>query len=155
MSESNYISMNAPVPDEYTESGYLIVTVYTARGAIPIENALVTVNYFSQKFDAVSPYAVLTTDKSGRTPPLALPAPPRDLSLSPSESGETPPLPYARYNIEVFKEGFYPVVNIGAQLFSGITAIQNTNLVPISESLPQTFYKDDTVYIDESEGNDL
>ncbi len=154
MSDNNYISMNEAPPDDYSETGYLIVSVFTARGAIPIANALVTINYSAPNMPA--PYAVLTTDKSGRTPKIALPAPPRDLSLTPSESGsKNPPFPYARYNIEIFKEGFYPVVNIGAQLFSGITAIQNTNIIPLSEELPSSFYNDGTVYIDESEGNDL
>lgn len=154
MSDNSYISMNESPPDEYSETGYLIVSVFTARGAIPIADALVTINYSAQNMP--TPYAALTTDKSGRTPKIALPTPPRDLSLTPSESGtKNPPFPYARYNIEIFKEGFYPVVNIGAQLFSGITAIQNTNIIPLSEELPQSFYTDNSIYIDESEDTDL
>lgn len=153
MNEGDYININEAPPEGYTESGYLIVTVYTARGAIPIGDALVTINYASPGHN--SPYAALTTDKSGRTPKIALPAPPRNLSLSPSENGSSPPLPYSLYNIEIVKEGFYPVTDIGVQLFSGITAIQSTDLIPLSEALPRTFYTDDSIYIDESGGQDL
>ena len=138
-------------PEEYSEIGYLIVRVYTARGAIPVEGALVTINPDRQDF--ISPYAVLTTDKSGKTIRIELPAPPRNLSLRPERvsPGQTPATkPYALYNIEIVKEGFYPVTDIGAQVFSGITAIQNANLLSESESLPATFYRDGSIYVDET-----
>lgn len=154
MNEGDYVFMNESPPEGYTESGYLIVTVYTARGAIPIGDALVTINYATP--GQIAPYAVLTTDKSGRTPKIALPAPPRDLSLSPSGSAPgTPPLPYSLYNIEVVKEGFYPVTDIGVQMFSGVTAIQSNDLIPLSEALPSTFYNDNSIYVDESGAQNL
>ena len=155
MNGNDIVFVNDTPPKDYTEQGYLIVNVYAARGAIPIEDALVTISY--QDSSLPSPHAVLQTNKSGTTPKISLPAPPRTLSLSP-QNGETnllPPLPYALYNIEIVKEGFYPVVDIGVKVFSGITAIQNTDLIPRSQALPGTFYTDDKIYIDESGGNDL
>lgn len=153
MNGNDIVFINDTPPRGYTEAGYLIVSVFTARGAIPIDDALVTINYSEP--GTVAPHAVLTTNNSGRTPKISLPTPPRTLSLSPSEEGTTPPLPYALYNIEVVKEGFYPVTYVGVKIFSGITAIQNTDLIPVSEALPQSFYVDHSIYIDETGEDNL
>ncbi len=153
MNNGDYISINETPPAAYTESGYLIVAVYAARGAIPIKDALVTVSYADA--DRSSPYAVLTTDRSGKTPKLALPAPPRDLSLTPQNGEGEVVVPYSVYNIEIVKEGFYPVVDSGVPIFSGVTAIQNVDLIPVSEDLPTAFFSDGTVYIDERGGYKL
>ena len=154
MNGNDIVFVNDTPPKDYTENGYLIVNVYTARGAIPIDDALVTISYHDTSL--ASPHAVLQTNRSGTTPKISLPAPPRDLSLSPIDKNgsqmpnTTPPLPYALYNIEIVKEGFYSVVDIGVKIFSGITAIQNTDLIPRSETLPGTFYTDDKIYVDET-----
>lgn len=171
MNGNDTVFVNDTPPENYTESGYLIVNAFTARGAIPIKDATVTVSYYSPSLP--SPHAVLKTDKSGRTPKISLPTPPRELSLSPSPSSspsrsQSPSLPpsstspgdilqrpYALYNIEISKDGFYSVVDIGVKIFAGITAIQNTDLVPRSEELPKAFYTDDKIYIDETGDYDL
>ncbi len=153
MNEGDYIIMNSPAPEGLTESGYLIVTVSAARGAIPLSDAIVTVNFADAEHSV--PYAVLITDRSGKTPRLSLPAPPRNLSLSPSNGGTPMPLPYAQYNIEIVKEGYYPAATVGVPIFSEVTAIQNINLIPASEELPQTFYRDGTIYTDERGGYNL
>ncbi len=152
MTEGDYISINESPPTAYTESGFLIVSVYTARGAIPIRNALVTISYVDASQSA--PYAVLTTDRSGKTPKIALPAPPRDLSLTPQNGGEIT-LPYSVYNIEIVKEGFYPVVDTGVPIFSGVTAIQSADLIPLSEDLPTAFYRDGAFYVNAEGGYKL
>ncbi len=153
MNGNDIVFVNDTPPDGYSEVGYLIVSVFTARGAIPIDDALVTITYASP--GAVSPHAVLSTNNSGRTPKIELPTPPRDLSLAPNGTGATAPLPYALYNIEVVKEGFYAVKYVGVKIFSGITAIQNTDLVPVSEALPDSFYVDHSIYIDETGEDNL
>lgn len=164
MNGNDIVFVNDTPPENYTESGYLIVNVFTARGAIPIKDATVTVSYYSPSLP--SPHAVLKTDKSGRTQKISLPTPPRELSLAPSSPSDPfPPSstspgdilqrPYALYNIEISREGFYSVVDIGVKIFAGITAIQNTDLVPRSEELPKAFYTDDKIYIDETGEYDL
>ncbi len=148
------IFINDTPPKEYTENGYLVVSVYTARGAIPINDALVKISY--EDAERVSPHAILTTNKSGRTPKISLPAPPRDISLKPASDDENVlTLPYAVYNIEIIREGFYSVVDVGVKIFSGITAIQNNDLVPISEKLPESFLRNGKIYIDEGGGYTL
>ena len=64
--------MENRLSDTYTATGTLIVTVFTANGALPVEGALVTVKGSSREDSGV--ISVVTTDRSGRTPRIALPA---------------------------------------------------------------------------------
>ncbi len=118
--------MNNKIPKEYTAVGTLIVSVYTAGGAIPIEGALVTVRGTSQNGSGV--ISVLYTDQSGNTPRISLPAPPASSSESPGSA-----TPFATYNVEVDKENFYPRSFINVPIFAGTTSIQPANLIPKTE----------------------
>lgn len=147
--DNNILTFPGEAPAGHDAKGYLVVRAYTARGGIPVEGALVTISCADSSIPA--PHAVLTTDSSGKTRTVALPAPPRSLSLSPSDTSAYPVvLPYALYNIEIAREGFYTITDINVRIFAGITAIQDADLVPRAESLPNTYYKDDTMYIDQT-----
>ena len=106
------------------ENGYVVVTVKTAGGALPVENAVVTVKDTSGNI-----LAVYFTDRSGRTPRLKVLAPPRANSESP---GAVSP-PFYSYNIDTDKEGFVSVRNVSVPVYPGITSVQSVELVPISE----------------------
>lgn len=106
--------------------GYLIIRVSTARGAIPLENATVTVRGSTPQNSGVI-YS-LETDISGLTPKLPLPAPPRSNSLAPN--GETP---FSLWNIDVFSKGFITAHYSNVPVYSGITSVQSAELVPLSE----------------------
>ena len=114
-----------------TGYGYMIVRVSTARGAIPLENATVTVSNYDPEFeggrgDIISVYA---TNRSGLTDRFALPAPPRELSMSPG-NGKS----YQSYNLTVTKEGYADQQYINVPVFEGITAVQNADLIPLPEN---------------------
>ena len=113
--------------------GYLIVNVSTARGVIPLKDASVTVFY--NEPEGTSVFSVMSTDMSGKTERLELPAPSRELSESPGN-----PKPYATYTITVEKDGYYPVTNAGVPIFAGVTSIQPVEMLPLAE------YNSDTVY---------
>lgn len=113
-------------PNEYTSSGSLIVSVFTASGAIPIEGAIVTIRGSEQANSGVR--NVFYTDKSGNTERIILPAPPASMSEAPGNER-----PYARYNIEIDKEGFNPRTFINVPVFAGTTSIQPVNLIPKTE----------------------
>ncbi len=81
------------MPENY---GYIKVSVTTAGGALPVENAVVTV-----KNDDGELLAVFFTDENGQTPSLKVLAPP--ISLSESPGSEAPP--YFSYNIDTDKAG--------------------------------------------------
>ena len=114
-----------------TGYGYMIVRVTTARGAIPLEDATVTVNNYDPEFekgrgDIISVY---TTNSSGLTERFALPAPPRELSMAPG-NGKS----YQSYILTVTKEGYADQEYINVPVFEGITSIQNADMVPLPEN---------------------
>ncbi len=113
--------------NQNTSTGYLVVSVSTARTAIPLENALVTVYSISDTGSSELIYNV-RTNRSGQTAPLPLPAPPISNSLSPNQ-----PFPYARYSVRVDYDGFYPVTSSDLTIFPDIVATLPVFLVPLEE----------------------
>ena len=111
--------------------GYMIVRVTTARGAIPLENAIVTVHNYDPEFESGrgDVIAVYTTNSSGLTERFALPAPPRELSMTPG-NGKT----YETYTLSVTKSGYYQQYYNNVPIFEGITAIQNADMIPLSDN---------------------
>ena len=111
--------------------GYIIVRVTTARGAIPLENATVSVKNYDPEFekgrgDIISVY---TTNSSGLTERFVLPAPLRELSMAPG-NGKS----YQSYILTVNKEGYFNQEYINVPIFEGITAIQNADMIPMPEN---------------------
>ena len=139
--------MNNSIPKDYTATGTLIVSVYTAGGAIPVEDALVVIRGGEQNSSGV--LSVLYTDQSGNTPQITLPAPPASESEKPGTEK-----PYATYNIEVDKENFYPRSFIHVPVFAGTTSIQPVNLIPLTE-YNQDILRPDSSDITESQNPDL
>ena len=113
--------------DISTESiGYLVVRVSTARGAIPLENATVSIRGATPQNSGII-YS-LETDVSGLTPRLLLPTPPKDNSLSPDQG-----TPYSLWSIDVFCKGFITARYESVPVYSGITSVQSAELIPLSE----------------------
>ena len=114
-----------------TGYGYMIVRVTTARGAIPLEGAIVTVHNYDPEFESGRGDVITTykTDSSGLTPRFALPAPPRELSMSPG-NGKS----YLTYNLSVTKPGYYQQYYTNVPVFEGITAIQNADMIPLPDN---------------------
>jgi hypothetical protein len=115
-----------------TKSGYLIVRASTASGAIPVEGVTVIVQGKDEENSNV--FLSLITDRDGLTPKITLPTVSRDESLSPSVNIK----PYSLYNIEVYKDGYYPQHYAGVAIFEGITAVQNARIIPLSEFEPNS-----------------
>lgn len=115
--------------------GYLVVQVSTARGAIPLEGALVDV----LTYEPLDPppenvsdgilISTLSTDRDGNTPKLRLPSPPCATANSP-EAGR----PYALYQCIVRLAGYYEQTHVGIPVYEGITVIQPVVLIPLPES---------------------
>lgn len=106
--------------------GYLIVKVSTARGAIPLENATVSVRGTPEQNSGII-YS-LETDSSGLTPRMPLPAPSKSISQTP---GNIPP--YSLWNIDVFYKGFSTAHYTNVPVYAEITSIQNADLIPLPE----------------------
>lgn len=144
MNTSNYPPPAVTAP--MTGIGKIIFRVTTAGGAIPLEGAQVVVRQrgadtHPNRGDAV---AVMTSDVSGKTPVLELPAPARALSMSPSPDGAAPP--FACYDAEVSLEGYYVMEYVCIPVFDGITSIQPSTLTPLPENgRPDGANPEDTV----------
>ena len=106
-------------------TGVLTVQVYTADQALPVENANVVVTRASGSGEEL--VRVLKTNRSGKTEPFELSAPPAENSQSPDATGER----FYKYNIRVDYPGYYSMENINVPIFAGQTAIQPFALIPL------------------------
>ena len=116
--------------------GIIVVRATTASGAYPVPGVNVIISGTSGIGSDVR--FSLVTDENGATQPILLPAPPRALSLSPDNTEDA----YAKYDVEIFKEGYYRKKLFDIAMFSGITSILPINMIPTtpyntSENAPQ------------------
>lgn len=138
------------------DKGYFQANVNSTLGSRPIEGAKVQIadiNYPDNIIEEV------TTDSSGQTEPVELPAPPLEYSMNP-----TAERPYSIYNIRIIVPGYETLEISGAEILSGQTALQNASLVPLDDALgtseetfvipPHTLYGDYPPKIAESEIKD-
>lgn len=126
-------SSSSPIP---TGTGYLIVQVSTAGGAIPLPGVSVTVRDYDPEPDSERGNVIASfyTDRSGRTPKLALPAPARALAQAPG----SPVLPYALYSVDVKADRYFENFYTGVPIFDGVVAVQPA----ILQALPETKFTD-------------
>lgn len=108
--------------NDNVDQGTLQVQVTSATGAIPIENARVSIAYSG---DPESTIEELTTDNVGHSPVVSLHAPPLEYSMSPDQ-----PQPYSEFTVRVEAPGFQSVDVSGVEIFSGIQAIQGIRMRP-------------------------
>ena len=111
--------------------GFLEVIVKAANGALPIENANVTIYEYLPKENTGENGKVLYslfTDENGKAPKIALPAKDKSLSLSYGNKN-----PYNVYNIKVSADGFYNNGYLNVPVFQGISSIQPVSLIPLLE----------------------
>lgn len=135
-----------------SNEGELRIQVTSTLGMLPIADASVTI-YYTDNPD--SPIQTLTTDISGQTPVIELPAPPVEYSLEPGS-----PRPYSEYNIQVSAPGYEMVVISGSEILPDVTSIQPVELPPLETSSgeeedinigPHTLYYDYPPKIPEDE----
>ena len=109
--------------DGYTHSGTLQVAVTTARQALPLSDADVTIYCIQEGRKRLKYF--LSTDESGRTPSVLLPAPPPVNSGAPGNR-----FPFALYGVAVHKPGFLPQREEQVRVFAGISGIVSFDLIP-------------------------
>lgn len=109
-----------------SDTAYLLVRVYSARGAIPLEGAVVTISQFTDSGEELLHLTV--TDENGFTAKFPLPAANRELSQQPGY-----PNPFTFYNVQVDVDGFYTIRNENIPLYGGVTSVQSVAMVPLPE----------------------
>ena len=112
-----------------TETGYLQIEVTAADNAVPVKNAVVIVS--REAGDKNYLLSIMTTDSSGRTPAISLPAPVKEQTEDPAVI--LPKTPYADYQVRVEADGFYPAGNTAVPVFASIKSIQPFELIPLPE----------------------
>ena len=92
---------------------------------------------------------MLETDESGNTPLIALEAPPKALSLSPNPESR----PYALYDAEINKEGYYTVVSRDIQVYPDTTSILPVNMMPLPDTEEALKYPDRSIILNDENPN--
>lgn len=110
------------MPQE-NQNGRLKVSVRIGNGYISVAGARVTVQAIDESMEAMT----FTTDSSGQTPEIKLPAPPLSYSESPDE-----PRPYSEYIITVEADGYEPSVVEGTEVLPGELSLQAVYLYPVT-----------------------
>lgn len=104
--------------------GYILVNVRTGGEAFPIEGASVVVTSVLDGSRFL--IAVGITDISGSTLKLSVAAPNKIYSQTPYPDKR----PYSLFDISVVADGFFRARSVDVPVFSGITSVQNFNMVP-------------------------
>lgn len=126
------LGMVYPAEMSTSSLGRLQVNVTSAANNRPITNATVSISVGGEPQNTIEQ---ITTNISGQTSTIELPAPPFELSQEPSAIQ-----PYSDYNLVISAPGFEDVVISGTQILPDVTAIQPVNMLPISEvSTAETF----------------
>ncbi len=108
--------------------GRLVIQAVVAGGALPIGGATVTVTNNSGEVIEVQ-----TTDNSGRTPGVVLPAPSAEYSQKPGTVR-----PYATYNVRIEKPGYYTREFLNVAVFDRIESIQPVIMEPLGEDATES-----------------
>ena len=106
------------------DQGRLKVSLTSQLNARPVENARISVSYTGVPDETLEE---LTTDSSGQTDTIDLPAPPIEYSLD--ETNEVQP--YSEYTITVEAPGYASLRIAGTEILSNVTALQNISMRPI------------------------
>jgi len=103
-----------------TDRGQLKIHVTTERGFFPIKDASIRLSYTGNPTEIIKE---LSTDISGQTAAVELPAPPLEYSMEPSEFQ-----PYSEYTIQVNASGYRPINISGISVLPDKTSIQNVRM---------------------------
>lgn len=120
--EEEYARFSAANP----QRGNIKTQAFTARGTYPVKDVTVVI---SKMFES-GEYIISTqkTDIAGKTEPVSVPAPNVDLSEAPGQTMT----PFATYKVTFTHPTFATVVSKQLPVFSGTTAMQTVNLMPLS-----------------------
>ncbi|MBR4098700.1 MAG: spore cortex-lytic protein [Clostridium sp.] len=113
-----------------TGNGTLRVRVYTSAATLPLEGATVVITRMlpSGKQELI---AVQTTDNSGLTPPVTIETP--DQTANEPPTGTETEQPFAVCNVWAEHPGYMMLSVRDVQIFPGVEAVQNMDLVPLEE----------------------
>lgn len=118
-------------PEQLTETelgdstGFILVNVRTGNESTPIVGASVVVTALENGKRLLAAAGI--TDISGTVTGIEVPAPDKIYSQTPY----TDVRPYSLFDINVKARGFFNARSIDVPVFSGITSVQNFNMIPL------------------------
>lgn len=107
--------------------GYVTVGVFTALGALPVKDAVVTVYLVNEEGEELALYH-LVTDRSGRVPKMTLP-----VSYNPDNPGESEEFYFSTYNLRVQAIGYYTQNILDIRVFPDTTTNFSVTLIPVMQ----------------------
>ncbi len=124
--------MEEPVKIVPDGIGNIIVEVTTGRGAVPLQGIDVVIDRLdlNDQKGRQELIAVLETDRSGRTKPVAVKTVSRELSLIPGNAE-----PFSTFYVTASEKGFEPVESRPVDVFANEVSILKIDLVPKPENL--------------------
>lgn len=103
------------------ETGNLKIQITDSDyGGMPIKNASVSLATTGNPDDVIGVY---NSDENGMIYDIALPSPPKEYSMSPSDNQ-----PYSEYNLKISAKGYEDLIISGVQIFQDELGIQNISL---------------------------
>ncbi len=111
------------MPQDLSYSGNLQINVTSSLGALPIQDATITIRLTGGSGDIIE---TISTDSSGQSPTVALPAPNIGLSTQISEER-----PYSEYDLEITAPGYEPVYISGTEILPETDALQPVSMNPL------------------------
>lgn len=129
--------------ENLTGLGKLVVKVFTANQAVPVNNASVLVSI--KKPDGEHLISSLKTNADGDSPVIELPTVAIEQSLKPEIKN-----PYATYQVKVAAPNFFTIDSINVPIFDKQTALQPIEMLPIPNGFEgdQILHSNDTGPID-------
>ena len=110
---------------DHPDIGRLRISLTSSITAYPIADASISISYTGVPESTLEQ---LTTNSSGQTETIDLPAPPVEYSTNPENEVQ----PYSEYTFQVTAEGYEPVTIAGAEILADVTALQNIALNPVT-----------------------
>lgn len=110
--------------------GKLNVNVISDNTNRPISGATVRISSMNEPEQVIDE---TITDNQGQLNSIELEAPPLEYSLEPGANK-----PYSEYTVLISAPGYESTEVSGIEIFSGETAIQNAELIPVSENEPDS-----------------
>ena len=114
-----------------TGRGTMSFRVYTAREALPVIGAKIIIT--KEIGGEMHTFSTLTTDMSGQTAPITLPAPEKNLSLDSGNKIQ----PFSLYDAVVTKNGYAAIRYTGIPVFDGVNSVQRAAMVPTEEKMTE------------------
>ena len=131
--QGNTIADNPALENDLGSSiGFILVNVRAGDEAFAIEGAVVVVSAIINGTRLIIGTGI--ADNSGTAPLFEVPVP--DPSFSQQPFSET--RPYSLYDISVTAKGFFNARSVDVPVFSGITSIQNFNMIPVPLMMKET-----------------